>query len=240
MANSKETRGAHKQKTIRVYRKEDLEGLPRVELNRIGLGVGLTLNEHFDDSTFLASFMASQREFLLNLAPGDRCRIKNPKALPEEVLQAWRKDGYSDDVGKERGYRLERDAKGRYQKVFDSEEADTGSAEEAPFMKTISKGEKRAAEGNQVVWFRVSAGTSKSEKAPVFAALNGESVLIHRNTWVKLKKKFLPCFEDAVITLVEVGKDGEKELRHAPRFNVSVRSIEEGIPQERSGAVGGF
>lgn len=236
MANSKETRGVRKQKTIRVYRKEDLEGLPRVELNRIGLEIGLTLNEQMEDSTFLASFIVGQREFLLNLAPEDRCRIKNPKALPEEVLQTWRKDGYSDEADKEPEYRLERDAKGRYQK----EKADAGSASEAPFMKAMSKAEKSTAEGNQTVWFRVSAGTSKSEKAPVFAAVNSESVLIHRNTWVKLKKKFLPCFEDAVITLVEVGKDGEKELRHAPRFNVSVRSIEEGIPQERSGGAGGF
>ena len=84
------------------------------------------------------------------------------------------------------------------------------------------------------VWFRVAAGSSALEQADVFASLNGESILIKRGHWIKLKKKFLPVFRDAIITMVEITKEGDKVARDVPRFNYSVRSLEEGMPPEPS------
>ena len=87
-----------------------------------------------------------------------------------------------------------------------------------------------ATNGNDRVWFRVMAGSQEHEKNDVFAALNGEAILIKRNHWVKLKSKFLKIFEDAVQTEVYL-EDDEAKIRNVPRFNYMTRSLEEGLPK---------
>jgi len=80
------------------------------------------------------------------------------------------------------------------------------------------------------VWIRIAAGNTALEKTAVFANLNGDNCLIKRGEWVKVKKKFLGVFNDAIVTTVEIDKDDNKVLRHVPRFNISVRSLEQGVP----------
>lgn len=88
----------------------------------------------------------------------------------------------------------------------------------------------KAPNGNDRIWFKVMAGSQPHEKDDVFAALNGETMLVKRNHWVKMKTKFLPVFEDAVQTEVYI-EDDEPKLRHVPRFNYMTRTLTEGIPQ---------
>ena len=99
-------------------------------------------------------------------------------------------------------------------------------ASEPPKVKVKLKSER--------VWFKVMAGTQAHEKHDVFASLNGESVLIKRNHWVKLPRKFLSIFENAVQTQMENQDDDRVIERQVPRFNVQVREIEDGIPPEKS------
>ncbi len=87
------------------------------------------------------------------------------------------------------------------------------------------------------VWFKVMAGSQSHEKQDVFASLNGESVLIKRNHWVKLPRKFLSVFDCAIQTQMErMGDEKEDRFieRQVPRFNVQIRTIEQGIPPEKS------
>ena len=84
------------------------------------------------------------------------------------------------------------------------------------------------------VWFKVSPGEGKMGKAPVFCSINGESCLVKRGEWVKLKKKFLNVLQHAVVTEVEQDLSGEKTLRDVPRFNYQFRSLEEGHPVDTS------
>ncbi len=81
------------------------------------------------------------------------------------------------------------------------------------------------------IWLRIASGSTALEKADVFMALNGDSCLVKRGEWVKIKRKFLPLLEDAIITQVEVGEDEEKLLRHVPRFNIAVRTLQQGLPK---------
>ena len=108
-----------------------------------------------------------------------------------------------------------------------------------PEPKAAVKPNKEVDALEQRVWFRVATGASASEKGDVFAAINGDSIRIRRGEWVKLRRKFLPVFRDAQVTEVEVGKNDEKIVRHVPRFNISLRSLEEGLPTENS-ALGQF
>lgn len=82
-------------------------------------------------------------------------------------------------------------------------------------------------------WFRVMSGSRPDEKGPVFAAVNGDSVLIKRNHWVELPTHFLPVFEDALSSEVIIADDGKSStVRDVPRFNFEVRSISDGKPRE--------
>lgn len=82
-------------------------------------------------------------------------------------------------------------------------------------------------------WFRVMSGSRPDEKGPVFAAINGDSVLIQRNHWVELPTHFLPVFKDALMSEVLIADDGKSSsVRDVPRFNFEVRSISEGQPRE--------
>lgn len=82
-------------------------------------------------------------------------------------------------------------------------------------------------------WFRVMSGSRPDEKGPVFAAVNGDSVLIKRNHWVELPTHFLPVFEDAVSSEVIIDADGKNStVRDVPRFNFEVRSRSEGRPKD--------
>lgn len=87
---------------------------------------------------------------------------------------------------------------------------------------------------NERVWFKIAMGSQKSERNDVFASLNGESVLIKRNHWVKLPRKFLAVFENAIHTQMERQENDEIIERQVPRFNVQIRTIEQGIPPEKS------
>lgn len=82
-------------------------------------------------------------------------------------------------------------------------------------------------------WFRVAAGQRADEKGPVFAAINGESILIHRNTWVQLPMKFLAVFKDALTSEVVIMDDANSMVRDVPRFNYEIRSLSEGKPKEQ-------
>ncbi len=98
--------------------------------------------------------------------------------------------------------------------------------------RTIPGPEDTEPDQDERIWFKVAAGEGKLGKAPLFAALNGESILVQRGRWVKLKKKFLNVLQHAIVTEVEQDKDGEKTLRDVPRFNYQTRSLEEGQPVE--------
>lgn len=87
-------------------------------------------------------------------------------------------------------------------------------------------------------WFRVAAGQRADEKGSVFAAINGESILIHRNTWVQLPMKFLPVFRDALTSEVVIMDDARSMVRDVPRFNYEIRSLSEGKPKESQLPVG--
>lgn len=83
------------------------------------------------------------------------------------------------------------------------------------------------------VWFKVMAGSQAHEKHDVFASINGDSVLIKRNHWVKLPRKFLSIFENAVQTEMVKLEDESVVERQVPRFNTQIRTIESGIPPEK-------
>lgn len=87
-------------------------------------------------------------------------------------------------------------------------------------------------------WFKVSAGQKADEKGPVFAAINGESILIHRNTWVQLKTKFLPIFTDAITSEVVILDDAKSVVRDVPRFNYEIRSLSDGKPKDGKAPIG--
>ena len=108
------------------------------------------------------------------------------------------------------------------------DEGEPENPEPSPPPKKASK-----AAGNERVWFRVSAGSAAHEKNDVFASLNGESVLIKRNHWVKLPKKFLAVFEHAIQTEFEMTEDDNLLERQVPRFNIQIRTIEQGLPPEK-------
>ena len=86
------------------------------------------------------------------------------------------------------------------------------------------------------IWVNIAGGSGPLDKGPVFLSINGDSVLVKRGHWVKLKKKFLPIIRDALTTQVELDMDNEDKsvLRNVPRLNIAVRSLEEGIPQQAS------
>ncbi len=100
--------------------------------------------------------------------------------------------------------------------------------------KNVSEGTTKTPAGvepdHDRCWVRIASGSTQLEKEDVFLAINGDSVLVKRGHWVKLRKKFLPVLKDAIITQVEVTDDDDKVLRHVPRFNVSVRSLADGKP----------
>lgn len=106
-------------------------------------------------------------------------------------------------------------------------------AREPAKPKAVAESKTRAEER---VWIRIAAGSTALEKGDVFANLNGDNCLIKRGEWVRVKKKFLNLFNDAIVTQVEIDKDDNKILRHVPRFNIAVRSLEQGVPT-RSGDV---
>lgn len=118
-------------------------------------------------------------------------------------------------------------------------EGSSGSPGITDLTKGMTGGSKnRLSAKTDRCWFRVAAGSRADEKGPVFAAINGESVLVHRNTWVELPLKFLPVFKDALSSEVVVMDDGKSIVRDVPRFNYEVRSLSEGKPKEQKLPVG--
>ena len=84
----------------------------------------------------------------------------------------------------------------------------------------------------------MAAGQKADEKGPVFAAINGESILIHRNTWVQLPMKYLPVFSDAMTSEVVIQEGGKSIVRDVPRFNYEIRSLSDGKPKENKMPIG--
>ena len=85
------------------------------------------------------------------------------------------------------------------------------------------------------VYVRIANQEGAAGDKPVFLQVNGYPVLIHRERWVKLRTFFLPSLKHAVETHFfkneETGLMEEKEVR---RFNVEVRTLDQGIPDENS------
>ena len=92
------------------------------------------------------------------------------------------------------------------------------------------------------VWFKLMADQNIGGDAPVFAALQGNSIMVHRNTWVPLPVSFLPCFSDAVETVVTTLKDGSTRTNDVPRYNFMVLPLTDiNTPPESGEAMaGGF
>ena len=110
---------------------------------------------------------------------------------------------------------------------------------EQPKTGTSEPAVKTGDAGNERIWMRIASGATALEKADVFAAVNGDSILIKRGSWVKIRKKFLPVFRDAITTVVEVDGD-EKTIRHVPRFNISVRTLAQGLPGDDPNRLSAF
>lgn len=90
---------------------------------------------------------------------------------------------------------------------------------------------------NDRVWFKLMAGSQPHEQADQYIAINGENCLLKRNQWMKLKRKFLQVFDNAVQSEFIRKDDDTVEEREIPRFNYQVREIEDGVPPERSRSV---
>ena len=75
------------------------------------------------------------------------------------------------------------------------------------------------------VWFKVMPDQRAAGDAPVFASVNGKTVMVHRNKWVPLPKTYLSCFRDAVETVVTTLKDGSTRLSQVPRYNFQTRPL---------------
>lgn len=118
--------------------------------------------------------------------------------------------------------------------------ADTPTDFTPPARSAPDESQENAQAGRNVLaaktdrcWFRVMSGSRPDEKGPVFAAINGESVLIKRNHWVELPTRLLPVFEDAVSSEVIIDSDGKNSVvRDVPRFNYEVRTVSQGKPKE--------
>ena len=75
------------------------------------------------------------------------------------------------------------------------------------------------------VWFKLMPDQKAAGDAPVFAGLQGQTIMVHRNTWVPLPKKYLPCFRDAVETIVTTLKDGTTRTSDVPRYNFQIQPL---------------
>ena len=82
------------------------------------------------------------------------------------------------------------------------------------------------------VYVRIANQEGASGDQPVFLSVNGFPVLIHREKWVKLRTFFLPALKHAVETHFFRNDNGIMEPKEVRRFNVEVRTLEQGIPNE--------
>ena len=83
------------------------------------------------------------------------------------------------------------------------------------------------------VYVRIANAEGAGGDQPVFLQVNGFSVYIHREKWVKLRKLFLSSLRDAEETHFFQDEEGNKQEKRIRRFNVDVRSLEQGIPDEQ-------
>ena len=106
-------------------------------------------------------------------------------------------------------------------KVKQAVESNTPAAPppKEPPKKKDSKKEKDR------LWFKLMPDQKAGGDAPVFAALQGQSIMVHRNTWVPLPKKYLSCFKDAVETVMTMLEDGSNKISHVPRYNYQVKPL---------------
>ncbi len=112
------------------------------------------------------------------------------------------------------------------------------SSSENPEPKAEPVSQAKVAKAqNDRVWFKLMAGSQPHEQASQYIAINGENCYLKRNHWMKIKRKFLQCFENAVQSEFVRKNDDEVEERQIPRFNYQIREIEDGVPPERSRSV---
>ena len=91
--------------------------------------------------------------------------------------------------------------------------------------KAASPGEREKPDERKRVWFKLLPDQRIGGDAPVFAALQGNSIMVHRNAWVPLPSKYMPCFRDAVETVVTTLKDGSTKTSDVPRYNYQVKPL---------------
>lgn len=82
------------------------------------------------------------------------------------------------------------------------------------------------------VYVRIANQEGVGGDQPVFLQVNGFSALIHREKWVKLRTFFLPSLKHAVETHFFQREDGTMESKEVRRFNVEVRTLDQGVPND--------
>ena len=82
------------------------------------------------------------------------------------------------------------------------------------------------------VYVRIANQEGVGGDQPVFLSVNGFPVLIHREKWVKLRTFFLPALQHATETHFFQNEEGVRQQKDVRRFNVEVRSLEQGVPDD--------
>ena len=205
-----------KKRTLTYYPLQKLQKQKREQLNRIALEWGMAPSEGTTNDDLVEQISAQQKHVLMGMTAVEQERLTNLQAVPP----AWRQEEELEPEPEPNEPEPDKAAA-----VAAAPTAPpVPPVPMAPIPRPLDAGEER-------LWFRVAAGASPSEKGPVFAALNGDSIQIKRGAWVKIRRKYLPLFEDAVVTEVELDANAQiKGLRHVPRFNIHTRSLEEGVP----------
>ncbi len=213
--------------------------MDRENLNRAALKWGLVLTDSMSDENAITSILTQQQNYIDKMADTELEKISNPSALPPGLRERYDQRMEYVEKNKKLGNltKAEREAILK-EKVQEPEPEPVPDAMGKPTLKEIIA--ESEARGRERVWVRIAPGSTPGEKGPVFAAHNGFSIRIHRGKWVKLQRRFLSVFADAIITEVELDDDQEKIERDVPRLNIMVRTLEQGIPQERSDSLSMF
>lgn len=207
-----------KRKEQKIYSAYELTAMNRKELNNAAISIGHIPAEMVNKTDLVQEILTAQSIFVSKIME----QRKEQDAAKEKEKAEYRAANAARRAGKNPS----------------SEKLSTMTEVEVPpeapkkalhSLDKLLEG-KVPVDTDERVWFKVSAGEGKLGKAPLFAALNGESILVHRGKWVKLKKKFLNVLNDAIVTEVEQDREGEKTLRDVPRFNFQTRTLAEGHP----------
>lgn len=215
----------YERKEPKVYTREHLSGMDRKELNTVAVSVGHMPSDISNNPDVVNEILAAQKVML-------------EKLMIQRKQEDIDRENEDEEFAKKRGKKLaaeavvvtevdmKKEGKAKPGKVLreGGHSVDRGIPDSGVDIPEGSREER--------VWFKVASGEGKMGKSPMFASLNGESILVKRGEWVQLKKKFLGMLQDAVVTEVDQDREGEKTLRDVPRFNYQVRSLSEGKPKE--------